>query len=387
MPGLIDAHTHPAIVDQDIFDMAEWPPTYVAARASRVLAGCSRGASPRSATSAPGSSGWPGRSRRATSPGPRMFYGGKQLSQTGGAGRLAGAEPPGLRRQLLLARHRGDLRRRGRGPPGGPRGGAPRRAPHQGLPERRGRLARATGSTRPSSPWRNSARSSRRRPPPTSTWPATPTPRGPSTAAWSAGVRSIEHGNLMDASSIPLFKKYGAFYVPTIVTYHDPRRPVAGRAAARRHRGEARAGHRRRARRAGDGAQGPPADRLRHRPVRRHARSAAAGVHHPVRDPAARRPDQGGHDHRGAAAAARGRARGGRARRAGRPAGHRREPAGRHPGADHPQHDAEAHHEGRQDRQERAAYVVTSRRRLPSAPCRRPSGRRRAHARSASRPG
>jgi imidazolonepropionase-like amidohydrolase len=34
-----------------------------------------------------------------------------------------------------------------------------------------------------------------------------------------AGVRSIEHGNLMDDSSIPLFKEYGAFYVPTIVTY------------------------------------------------------------------------------------------------------------------------------------------------------------------------
>jgi imidazolonepropionase-like amidohydrolase len=34
------------------------------------------------------------------------------------------------------------------------------------------------------------------------------------------GVRCIEHGNLMDERSIPLFKKYGAFYVPTIVTYH-----------------------------------------------------------------------------------------------------------------------------------------------------------------------
>jgi imidazolonepropionase-like amidohydrolase len=33
------------------------------------------------------------------------------------------------------------------------------------------------------------------------------------------GVRSIEHGNLMDASSIPLFERYGAFYVPTLVTY------------------------------------------------------------------------------------------------------------------------------------------------------------------------
>jgi imidazolonepropionase-like amidohydrolase len=34
------------------------------------------------------------------------------------------------------------------------------------------------------------------------------------------GVRSIEHGNLMDESSIPLFLKHGAFYVPTIVVYH-----------------------------------------------------------------------------------------------------------------------------------------------------------------------
>jgi imidazolonepropionase-like amidohydrolase len=33
------------------------------------------------------------------------------------------------------------------------------------------------------------------------------------------GVRSIEHGNLMDASSIPLFKEKRAFYVPTLATY------------------------------------------------------------------------------------------------------------------------------------------------------------------------
>src|SRR5579859_3293310 len=33
------------------------------------------------------------------------------------------------------------------------------------------------------------------------------------------GVRSIEHGNLMDASTPPLFVSFGAFYVPTLVTY------------------------------------------------------------------------------------------------------------------------------------------------------------------------
>ena len=26
MPGLMDAHTHPAVVDMELFDMAEWPP-------------------------------------------------------------------------------------------------------------------------------------------------------------------------------------------------------------------------------------------------------------------------------------------------------------------------------------------------------------------------
>jgi imidazolonepropionase-like amidohydrolase len=33
------------------------------------------------------------------------------------------------------------------------------------------------------------------------------------------GVRTIEHGNLMDASTPPLFLKHQAFYVPTLVTY------------------------------------------------------------------------------------------------------------------------------------------------------------------------
>jgi imidazolonepropionase-like amidohydrolase len=33
------------------------------------------------------------------------------------------------------------------------------------------------------------------------------------------GVRTIEHGNLMDSSSPPLFLAHGACYVPTLVTY------------------------------------------------------------------------------------------------------------------------------------------------------------------------
>src|SRR5262245_27851181 len=41
MPGLIDAHTHPAVVDMDLFGTAEWPPSYVAARLQeRAVAAC-----------------------------------------------------------------------------------------------------------------------------------------------------------------------------------------------------------------------------------------------------------------------------------------------------------------------------------------------------------
>jgi imidazolonepropionase-like amidohydrolase len=35
-----------------------------------------------------------------------------------------------------------------------------------------------------------------------------------------AGVRSIEHGNLMDRSTARLMKEFECFYVPTLITYH-----------------------------------------------------------------------------------------------------------------------------------------------------------------------
>jgi len=33
------------------------------------------------------------------------------------------------------------------------------------------------------------------------------------------GIRSIEHGNLLDETSVALFDRHAAFYVPTLVTY------------------------------------------------------------------------------------------------------------------------------------------------------------------------
>src|ERR1700727_3623819 len=95
MPGLIDAHTHPAIVDADVFAMAEWSPTYVAARAGRALEGMlSRGFT----TIRDVGAGEHGLARAVDEgyfTGPRMRFGGKQLSQTGGAGDWRATRPPG----------------------------------------------------------------------------------------------------------------------------------------------------------------------------------------------------------------------------------------------------------------------------------------------------
>ncbi len=86
MPGLIDAHTHPAVVDMDLFAMAEWPPSYVAARASRALEGMLA----RGFTTIRDVGGGDFGLARAVADGyftgPRIRFGGKQLSQTGGAG-------------------------------------------------------------------------------------------------------------------------------------------------------------------------------------------------------------------------------------------------------------------------------------------------------------
>src|ERR1700735_598878 len=86
MPGLIDAHTHPAIVDHDVFGLAEWPPTCGAPRRSRGLAGMlARGFTSIRDVGA-GEVGLARAVEEGYFTGPRIRYGGKQLSQTRGGG-------------------------------------------------------------------------------------------------------------------------------------------------------------------------------------------------------------------------------------------------------------------------------------------------------------
>ena|SRR6266581_1561513 len=88
MPGLIDAHVHVTAVTADLSAMAEWSPYYVAARAGDVL----RGMLGRGFTTVRDAAGADYGIAMAVEEGylagPRIVFGGKALTQTGGHGDL-----------------------------------------------------------------------------------------------------------------------------------------------------------------------------------------------------------------------------------------------------------------------------------------------------------
>ena len=50
-------------------------------------------------------------------------------------------------------------------------------------------------------------------------WPPTSTPAGSIRNCVSAGIRTLEHGNLLDEKAAKAIRDAGAFLVPTLVTY------------------------------------------------------------------------------------------------------------------------------------------------------------------------
>jgi imidazolonepropionase-like amidohydrolase len=227
MPGLIDGHVHPAIVDHDVFGLAEWPPSYVAARASQVLAGMlARGFTSVRDVGA-GEMGLARAVEEGYFTGPRLFYGGKQLSQTGGAGdwRMPSRRVyddnyyspaigvicdgvPEVRRAVREEVRRGahHIKVYLSGAVDSPSDRVD--STQFSMEELTAIVEEATAANIYVAGHAYTSRAVNR--------------------GLRAGVRSIEHGNLMDSSSIPLFQEYGAFYVPTIVTY----RALADRARA-----------------------------------------------------------------------------------------------------------------------------------------------------------
>jgi imidazolonepropionase-like amidohydrolase len=218
MPGLIDAHVHVTAATADLGALADWSPAYATARAAAVL----RGMLDRGFTTvrdvAGADFGLAAAVEEGLLPGPRLKFAGKALSQTGGhgdprpPGRDALDRRPGSAALTVVADGVAEVRRAAREQlrrgadhvkvmlSGGIASPTDRiDATQYSLEELRAVVEEAEAANRYVAGHAYTARAVNR--------------------GLEAGVRSIEHGNLLDDSSIALFRRTGAFYVPTLATY------------------------------------------------------------------------------------------------------------------------------------------------------------------------
>lgn len=218
MPGLIDGHVHVLAYTADLPAVAEQSPFYVAARASQIL----RGMLDRGFTTVRDAAGADYGLADAVSEGyfvgPRVMFGGKALSQTGGHGdgRHRGREM--LDEAYCAPSHcrivdgvdavrkavRDEIRRGAEHIKlmlgGGVASPTDRIDSTQfSVEEIRAAVEEATAANRYVMGHAYTTRAVNR--------------------GLAAGVRSIEHGNLIDESSVALFRQHDAFYVPTLATY------------------------------------------------------------------------------------------------------------------------------------------------------------------------
>ncbi len=220
MPGLIDAHVHVVITTMDLAAMERKPVSLVAHEARRVLEGMlQRGfTTVRDA----GGADW-GLAQAVETEliaGPRLFFAGRVLSQTGGHGdfrpRSEGSELCACQVHSSYFSHVADGV------------DAVRKAAREEL--RRGahqvKIMASGGVASPSDPIWNLQYS------PDEMRAIVEEARGWRTYAMAhaytpeaiaravrAGVRTIEHGNLIDAPAAELMREHGAYLVPTLVTY------------------------------------------------------------------------------------------------------------------------------------------------------------------------
>ena len=220
MPGLIDAHVHAVITSMDLAAMERKPVTLVAHEARRVLEGMlQRGfTTVRDA----GGADW-GLAQAVESglvAGPRLFFSGRVLSQTGGHGDFRPRAESGslcacqvhssyfshvadgvdavrkaAREELRRGAHQVKIMASG--------GVASPTDPIWNLQYSEGEMTAIVEEARG---WRTYAMAHAYTP-------------DAIARAVRAGVRTIEHGNLIDAASATLVKERGAYLVPTLVTY------------------------------------------------------------------------------------------------------------------------------------------------------------------------
>ncbi len=218
MPGLIDAHVHVTAATADLGAMAEWSPTYVAAHTARNLKAMLQRGFTTVRDVAGADFGVAMAVEEGLFEGPRVIFGGKALSQSGGHGdmRARGAsvvDPhqccPSIgivcdgvdavrkaaRDQLRTGAHHIKIMLSG-----GVASPTDRVDSTQfSESEIRAVVEEAEGANRYVCGHAYTARAVNR--------------------GLRLGVRSIEHGNLIDDESVQLFVEKDAYLVPTLITY------------------------------------------------------------------------------------------------------------------------------------------------------------------------
>jgi imidazolonepropionase-like amidohydrolase len=218
MPGLIDGHVHVNAATADLGALEEWSPAYLTARAAGIL----RGMLDRGFTAvrdvAGADYGLAAAVAEGLLPGPRVIFGGKALSQTGGHGDARGPgrvvldQHPCAPALTVIADGVTEVRRAARE--------QLRKGAHHvkvmlsgGVASPTDRIDSTQYSMEELRAVVEEARAANRYVT-GHAYTAAAVNRG-----LEAGVGCIEHGNLMDESSVELFKRTGAFYVPTLATY------------------------------------------------------------------------------------------------------------------------------------------------------------------------
>lgn len=218
MPGLIDAHVHVTAVTADLAQLSEWSPAYVTARAARVLVGMLRRGFTTVRDVGGADYGLAQALEEGYLEGPRLIFGGKALSQTGGHGDF---RSPGRQAYDLchccptlgvICDGVDEVRKAARE--------EIRRGAHHLKLMLSGGVASPTDRVDSVQFSREEIRAAVEEAEAANRYVVghAYTSRAINRGL-ECGVRSIEHGNLMDESSLPFFQERGAFYVPTLATY------------------------------------------------------------------------------------------------------------------------------------------------------------------------
>ena len=221
LPGLIDAHVHVVAASHDLVGLALQPPSMVVAQSSQILRGMLLRGFTTVRDAAGADYGLQEAVARGLFEGPRLFIAGFPVSQTGGH---ADMRPKGVRMREMfcscaglgligaIADGVGEVRR------------AVREQVRNGANQIK--IMAGGGVSSPTDPLEGTqfsieelrAACEEAEAANLYTMAHAYSPRAV-TRAVQAGVRSIEHGNLIDAATARVMKENGAYLVPTLSTY------------------------------------------------------------------------------------------------------------------------------------------------------------------------